>query len=292
MSCAILLFCFIGVVFNYESYATHFDGIGTPYGGCGLPSYALETQDYVALNVQNTPHDYSTYLPRPIMDPSKVGMFTNGRNCGRWVRVTIGDYCLGGANSGQPGSGFCPGGKWISDNFNGATLDLIVTDSCQDGNEWCRDDTFHLDIHTESLPRFQKNGVPIGNGIFNSWNNRKITWDFIKAPSYSGNIVIGFRQGAEPQYYPAIAIAHLPNGISGVQRLVGGNWQNATMISDNGQAFILPNGLPPYTIRYVDQSFVISGGYTFGFPAECGSKCSNPFTKVAYSMETINEEDY
>jgi len=273
------------VVAPFSGYATHFDGIGSPYGGCGLPEYALETLDYVALNVQNTPGDYSTYLPRPITDPSKVGQWNNGYNCDRWVRVTMGDNCVGASNSGAPGSGFCKGGSWVSDGYTGATLDLIVTDSCQDGNEWCRDNHDHLDIHTSSLSRFIQNGQPVGSGILNGWNNRQITWDWVNPPNYTGDINIGFRQGAQPVYYVAIAIANLPNGIRGIMRnMGGGNWVNATMISDNGQAYQLSSAGPPYIIRIVDQSEALSKTYTFDFPSSCGSSCSAAFTKVPYTL--------
>ena len=46
-----------GVVAN----ATHFDGLGSPYGGCGLPQAELESPDFVALNVYNTPGDYTFF---------------------------------------------------------------------------------------------------------------------------------------------------------------------------------------------------------------------------------------
>jgi hypothetical protein len=81
------------------------------------------------LNVQNTPNDYGTYLQRPISDGSRVGMFNNGKNCGRYARVRLGRFCTGN-NSGNPGSGWCEGGSWVDDEFSGATLDYIVTDSC------------------------------------------------------------------------------------------------------------------------------------------------------------------
>jgi len=42
--------------------ATHFDALGSPYGGCGLPQSALDSQNFVALNVQNTPGDYDLSL--------------------------------------------------------------------------------------------------------------------------------------------------------------------------------------------------------------------------------------
>src|SRR5262245_281854 len=59
--------------------ATYFDGLGQPYGGCGLPQQELDSQDFVALNVYNTPRDYAFY-PRPL-PPSmadKIGMWDNG----------------------------------------------------------------------------------------------------------------------------------------------------------------------------------------------------------------------
>ena len=37
--------------------ATYFSGLGSPYGGCGLPQANLDSQDFVALNVFNTPGD-------------------------------------------------------------------------------------------------------------------------------------------------------------------------------------------------------------------------------------------
>src|SRR5690349_20767872 len=87
--------------------ATYFDALGAPYGGCGLPQAQLDTQNFVALNVYNTPGDYAFY-PRPIPASmaDKIGLWDNGRNCGRWVQVSIGDYCTG-VNDGAPGQSFC-----------------------------------------------------------------------------------------------------------------------------------------------------------------------------------------
>ena len=59
----------------YDAYATHFDGIGYPYGGCGVPESEIGYPHYLALNVQKTPNDYGTYLARPIADSSRVGLF-------------------------------------------------------------------------------------------------------------------------------------------------------------------------------------------------------------------------
>ncbi len=76
--------------------ATYFDGLGSPYGGCGLPQAELDSQNFVALNVYNTPGDYSFY-PRPIpaAQADKIGIWNNGLNCGRWVQVTIGTSAPG-----------------------------------------------------------------------------------------------------------------------------------------------------------------------------------------------------
>ena len=101
--------------------ATHFDGLGQPYGGCGMPQSELETQDFVALNVFDTPGDYTMYQrPVPADQSSVIGAWDNGHNCGRYVQVTIGDYCTG-TNDGAPGQPFCRGGSWTGDTYNGAT---------------------------------------------------------------------------------------------------------------------------------------------------------------------------
>src|SRR5579863_2178667 len=94
--------------------ATWFTGLGSPYGGCGLPQADLDSQNFLALNVQNSPGVY-TNLPRPIppADASEIGMFDNGLNCGRWVQVTIGDNC-NGTNTGAAGQPFCTPGTLVS----------------------------------------------------------------------------------------------------------------------------------------------------------------------------------
>src|SRR4030081_1296840 len=45
--------------------APFFSGLGAPYGGCGLPQTNLDSQDFVALNVFNTPGDYGAHQ-RPV----------------------------------------------------------------------------------------------------------------------------------------------------------------------------------------------------------------------------------
>lgn len=269
--------------------ASWFAGLGAPYGGCGLPQDVLETQDFVALNVYDTPGSYTDFYPRP-MDPSladKMGMWDNGHNCGRWVRVTIGDYCTG-VNDGAPDQPFCRNGAWKSDKYNGATLDMIVADSCGDSNAWCRDDPFHLDLSRDSLNRFEQDGIAVGDMDPGSWNNRHISWQFIPAPDYSGDIQIGFLQGAQT-YWAAIAVSRLPNGIHGIEYYADGQWSAATMDGDMGQAYIvkpLVAGGTDFSIRVrdVDDALVNDGRvYSFSLPASCGKQCSTAYTEVDYT---------
>jgi cellulose binding protein with CBM2 domain len=271
--------------------ATWFTGLGSPYGGCGLPQADLDSQNFLALNVQNSPGVYSN-LPRPIpaADASEIGMFDNGLNCGRWVQVTIGDYCTG-INDGAPNEPFCRDGSWVADQFNGATLDMVVADSCDDGNAWCKDDPYHVDLAQASLNLFELNGQPVGDMYPNSWNNRQVSWQFIAAPNYTGDIDIGAIQGAQP-YWPAIAISHLPNGIHGVQYLANGVWVSAGMDSDQGDDYIIGpttgTGTPgtQYEIQVTDASGnLVNNGeiYSFTLPAGCTDGCPAAYTPVSYT---------
>jgi len=276
--------------------ATWFTGLGSPYGGCGLPQSALDSQNFLALNVQNSPGNYSN-LPRPIpaADASEIGMWDNGLNCDRWVKVTIGPNC-NGTNDGAPNEPFCRGGSgYVADQYDGATLDMVVGDSCDDGNAWCKDDPYHVDLAQASLNKFLLGGQPVGNMYPGSWNNRQVTWQFESAPNYTGDISIGAIQGAQP-YWPAIAISHLPNGIHGVQYYANGAWASATMDSDQGDDYIIApttgagTAGSQYEIRVVDASgnLVNSGEvYNFGLPSAClPNGCSAPYTAVTYTTSS------
>lgn len=266
--------------------ATHFSGLGSPYGGCGLPQSELETQDFVALNVYDTPGDYDFY-PRPIPPDlaDKIGLWGNGRNCGRWVRVSIGDYCTG-INDGAQSQPFCRNGSWTADEYNGATLDMIVADSCGDANAWCRDDPYHLDLVTSSVNRFELGGEPAGD-LLDHWNNRQVSWSFIPAPDYSGDIKIGFLQGAQ-KYWGAVSISQLANGIHGVEYFADGAWHQAEMNSDMGQSYILEpiaEAGTDFQIRVTDvEDQLINDGrlYEFSLPSSC-TPCSTAYTEVAYT---------
>ena len=282
----------------YTGNSTYFYSLGAPYGGCGLPQSELDTQNFVAVNVENSPGDYTTFHTRPISDEyaSIRGFFNNGLNCGRWVRVTIGDYC-NGTNDGAMNKPFCRDGSgWVSDQYNGAVLDMIVADSCYDGNAWCRDDPNHLDLAKDALNKFVKDGKPVGDMDPDHFNNRQIHWQFIEAPDYTGDIRIGFVLSAQI-WWPTIAVTHLRNGIHGIDYFDGTNWVKAKMNGDLGQSYIIgPTSISPvdstpgseYRIRVYDvNDQLINDGrvYKFQFPESCGTSCISYFTEVAYTVE-------
>ena len=272
--------------------ATYFSGLGSPYGGCGLPQAQLDTQDFLALNVFNTPGNYGWY-PRPV-PPSMsntLGSFDNGLNCGRYVQVTIGDYCTG-TNDGAPGEPFCRNGSWVPDKYSGATLTMVVADSCADANAWCRDDPEHVDLAQNSLNQFLQGATTVGDMYPNHWNNRQVSWQFVPAPGYTGDIKIGFISSAQP-YWPAIAISHLPNGIHGVQYYSNGAWQSAAMDSDMGEDYIIgptttsPSQGTQYQIRITDASDTpLDGGrtYQFSLPSSCAYGCPSAYTPANYTV--------
>jgi hypothetical protein len=275
----------------YTGNSTWFSSLGQPYGGCGVPQANLDTQNFVALNVQNDPGIYDDYLPRPITGAglAEIGFFDNGANCGRYVHVTIGDFCTG-INNGAADFPFCQGADgWVTDQFTGAELDMVVADSCQDGNAWCRDDAYHLDLAQPSLNLFELNGVPVGDMFPNSWQNRQIDWYFEEAPLYTGDINIGFITSASATW-GAISITHLQNGIHGVNYYSNGAWVAAVMDGDLGEDYVISPtvaGGALYEIQVLDiTNQPINDGriYSFSFPASCPvDACLPPFTQVTYT---------
>ena len=276
----------------YTGNSTWFTALGSPYGGCGVPQAYIDSQNFVALNVQDDPGNYTLTLSRPISATgeyaSDIGLWNNGLNCGRWVHITMGDNC-NGTNDGNEYLSFCRGGLgWVADQFTGASLDLVVADSCQDENSWCRDDPYHLDQAQAALDNYTLNGAPVGNIYSNYWNNRQISWYFEPSPNYTGDINIGFLNGAGP-YWSAISITHLPNGIHGVQYLQNGVWTAAVMDADLGDDYIAGPTVPggtSYEIQVFDvTNTLINSGriYSFTYPTSCVSACTPALTPVTYT---------
>lgn len=302
-----------------EGMATYFLGIGFPYGGCGVPEEVagyeagLDTLtgqgnpiDYVALNVYDTPQDYTPPGRRPLVgaDTARLGLYDNGRNCGRWLRFQLGDTC-DGANDGAMNQPFCRGGTgWHPNAYTGSGLVAIVFDQCTDGNAWCRDSRGHLDLHASILGRLRRGdsllpplAIPVLDASGqpkadpnNPWaieyqvhgfQNPKVQWEFVPAPNYQGEPRFWFSQGSKP-YYIRLIVTHLPNGIHGLEQRVGEVWKPATMDGDAGQMWLLPDpSATTYTVRLtdaLDQPVLGGRTWTFDFPAACGSACDHPAT--------------
>jgi len=305
-----------------EGMATHFLGVGYPYGACGVPDEVAAWEgaqdtlsgqanpfDYVALNVYHTPGRYDMPAPHPMVgaDTAYMGMYDNGRNCGRWIRFELGDTC-DGANDGAKNADFCRGGTgWHPNAYTGSGGYAIVFDQCTDGNAWCRDSRYHLDLHTPILSHLRKDGAllpalaqpvlgpdgkPQGDKN-NPWAiyyqvsgflNPKVRWEFVPAPSYQGEPRFWFSVDSKPYYY-RLMVTHLPDGIHGVEQLVGSTWKPAKMEGDMGQLWILPDpSTSSVTVRLIDaHDKPVMGGrsWSMNFPTACGGVCEKPATAAA-----------
>lgn len=323
---ALILAAGLGVAQAWnEGVSTHFEGVGYPYGACGVPDSAVWNEAgidtatgqanpflYVALNVFDAPGDYRApgdFGRRPLAgaDTVHLGMYRNGANCGRWIRARWGDEC-DGANDGAAGQAFCRNGTgWSAEARNDAVVDLLVFDQCSDANAWCRDARHHLDIHTPALDAFEKPGVtlprlatPVRDGAgrvvvdannplavkyaVHGFNNRKVLWEFQRAPNYSGEPRFYFGQGSE-KWYKRVIVTHLPNGLHGVEQWDGGIWRKATMEGDAGQMWVLPSpDVAPIRLRLVDaddQPVMAGRTWAMEFPSSCGSKCASAATPAS-----------
>ncbi len=249
---------------SFTGMATYFGGLGVPAGGCGLPQYMVDSQNFVALNVQNA-------------NPSIPGEFAQGRNCGRWVEVTLTQFCYGPDNSERWNTSNCEGGFWKEGPLTGKKAYFVVTDSCNDGNVWCRYDRYHLDISTTGLEQFGLNT--------NTWRNPRISWRYVDAPNYSGDIKLGFARGAS-RNWPALMITNLERGLHKIEQWVGGQWVEQKMFLTLGHIYTLtPTGNEEIRIRLYDAyDQPIQGGrvYRFAFPQDC---CGQPFNPISYTTE-------
>jgi len=133
-----------------------------------------------------------------------------------------------------------------------------------------------------------KNGAPLSDLYPNHWNNRHVDWSFIPAPSYSGDIQIGFLSGAQ-RWWPAIAVSRLPNGIHGVEYYADGAWKPAQLNGDMGQSYVIggtTSGGTQFRIRVRDASdALLFGGreYSFALPDACSAQCGTAYTRVTYT---------
>jgi hypothetical protein len=98
-----------------------------------------------------------------------MGMFQNGKNCGRWVEITFTSNCVGhGHDSHKEPPDICGvnpyeqdvESHYKADGISSHKAYAVVADSCQDNNYWC--------AKPSNAPgkRMQCTGVPKGQRAF------------------------------------------------------------------------------------------------------------------------------
>lgn len=257
-----------------SSWSTSFTAGWKPYGNCGVPLAQLDTASYAALNQ----YSYS----------GGVGQYAGGKNCGRMITVKVGEICVGGNHhTGSVVTGFCVGGTLVKDKYYGATQTFVIADSCPDANNWCRKDAYHLDLAKPALDKFVKNGT-VMRGLGAAWANRKVTWNFVSAPNYTGDLKIGFRRDSQ-KWWTSVLLTHLQNGVGGVKYYQNGRWIPAKTSGSVGQAYELGAtevGGNRFRIQVTDAlGKPVKGGasYNFSFPASCNAKCTAAYTPVTFT---------
>lgn len=240
---------------SYVGRGTTYENFSEEGGGCGLTEALIELEagpyvPYAALRVpQNGVQDASTYQ--------------QGKNCGRWLEVSA--EVDGVQKTGH----------------------FIVADRCTDPG-WCQDD-YHVDLSVYQVGNiffgkkdFIRQSHKLGSGWPFDFKNRKVEWKFIAAPNYNGKGPYIHWSRAASEYFRAIIISNLPEGLGGVEFLdQSGNWVSARMEGDRGQLYRL-DGSPqnkPYQIRIKKAASATASHpvydrvYQFEYPKSCGTAC-------------------
>src|SRR3569833_2893466 len=105
------------VVFTGNS--TWFSALGSPYGGCGVPQANLDSQNFIALNVQDDPGNYPLQLSRPISSAfaNDIGLW-NSRHNNNQKEHKKKKTNNENTNKDNQNMAFCRGGAgWVNDEF-------------------------------------------------------------------------------------------------------------------------------------------------------------------------------
>eukprot|EP00892_Ulva_mutabilis_P005709 jgi/Ulvmu1/350/UM001_0355.1 len=236
-----------------DSYSTWFDGCGQQACACGVPPELLRDENgqtvyHVALNVQNTAMlDPHLKRPVPADQIDEMGMWRNGKNCGRWVEITFNEDCLGlGLTASNPPDvcGVNPflqnplsEPRYSDDQYSGTKMYAVVADSCQDGNLWCRNDVYHLDLQVDLVNDFCGGGT-------SCFNSRHLEWRFMdRQPSFAesglalpSDIQFAWFCSSNFPWHAMLVVYNLPNGISKVR---ANGYDAAVSNGDAGQQWVL-----------------------------------------------------
>lgn len=230
----------------------------------------------------NLAYPYRQYLrSMPALYPSYLGLYDNGKSCGRWAQVSTGSICSddSGANVGYA-SKVCTSQPATSYN---KTFYGYVFDSCEDNNGWCRDDDAHVDI----------NSAAIGD-------NDYLSWKFVQNPYYTDpsapsqlkDVWLAWYNNPVNAWWTYIEVANLPDGLGMLQFNIGSSsnpiWVNSHMQAggsntvtwtegtSNGQTWQLqpmgsatdsaPPSNPTYQIRLFDlNGYPVKNGQIYQF---------------------------
>jgi hypothetical protein len=169
-----------------DALATHFLLPPDAGGGCGVPLDAMtDKNNYVALNVYSINVPFNQTPQRPVS--SEYGDFDNGKNCGRWMKVTIGELCPQGSGSTNIGGADPSPNPCLAYSadpvYTGVTINMIVADSCGDGNYWCRESINHLDISEAADNFYFPSGEKLSQTQIDELQGKitaaQLTWKFI-----------------------------------------------------------------------------------------------------------------
>eukprot|EP00892_Ulva_mutabilis_P010148 jgi/Ulvmu1/7505/UM037_0049.1 len=226
-------------------YSSWYQGCDDGGCACGIPAELLKdvrghSIPYVALNFQNS--GMSPTLSHQLGPTSEMGMFFNGRNCGRWIEITYQKRC-GGGKSNVVGSlpTVCgvnalvgnPAVNYVADVHTGKKVYALVADSCSDNNYWCRNDVYHLSFS-------QSHVKGLCGSDTDCLNSRQMEWKFVDgAPA-------GLALPASPQFawqcrarfpwYNPLLVYNAHHGVSSI--MVEGVVLNRS--TDSPQQFLVP----------------------------------------------------
>lgn len=261
-------------------FGTSFTSLGKPYGACGVPQSWLKLNGFelpfVALNTQ-----FSSVSAPGQMEPVRDGMigeFNNGKNCGRWIKMTVGKTCRNGSNNNDAVciiDGTSGAKNYVSDvvSTRGDTVMGYVSDKCSDANVWCRTDRFHVDISEKAIKKYIDSGT---------WGNRMVDWEYVNKPHLK--LKFGFSHGSYLPYYPALIIYNVSNGISKVSsKDSSGKMVPARMNGILGQMWVL-SGVEssPVIVEVWDVFNKSYGKYSVDFP--CGGTCVEPTKAISVKL--------
>ena len=250
-----------------------------------------EVKGYLNFAQGNLAYPYRQYLRSiPALYPSYLGLYDNGKSCGRWAQVNTAQEICNDNSGAAVGYASKACTSQTASSYKAKTFYGYIFDSCEDNNGWCRDDDAHLDINSAS-----------------TGNNNYISWKFTSNPYYSDpsapsqlkDVWLAWYNSPVNAWWTYIEVANLPDGLGMLQFNIGSSshpvWVNShyqaggnnnmtwTEGTSNGQTWQLqpmgsnsdsaPQANPTYQIRLFDTNgYPIRNGQIYQFDLATTSK--------------------